>query len=150
MKKVVCTLALALGLLGLIGCGGGGGAPVLETDSTLSAEEQADLRRTLIGRTWGVEFVTPTPNMQNREEKKNQLKWHFNADGTVRMTVVMNLPMAPEQEKSARMNWTLENRELTFSGGDSHERFRILDWSDERMMWLNYEGDNYFVLYPLE
>lgn len=152
MKKGMITFALALGLLGLIGCGGGGQAPVLETDDSLSAEEQADLRRTLIGNTWVVEAVTPSPNMRNLEERTSRIQWEFKNDETVLMSmkIAKNVPFAGGTQKSGRFNWRLEGRELYFTGGDARKRFRVLNWSDERMMWLNYEEDDYFVLYPRE
>lgn len=152
MKRTACVLTVLVALVALVGCGSREPAPVLETDSSLTPEEQRDLRRTLIGNTWVVEAVSATANYRNLEEKTSRIQWEFEDDETVRMSmkVAENVPYAGGMNKSGVMNWTLEGRELTFTGGDARQRFRVLSWSDKRMLWLNYEGDDYFALYPKE
>lgn len=152
MKRTACVFTVLVAMVALIGCGSREQAPVLETDSSLTPEEQRDLRRTLIGNTWVVKAVSATANYRNLEEKTSRIIWEFEDDETVRMSmeVAENVPYAGGMNKSGVFNWTLEGRELTFTGGDARKRFRVLSWSDERMMWLNYEGDDYFALYPEE
>lgn len=150
MKKLSVFFVVGVALVGLIACATSRGTPI--RPAPLSAERQADLRRTLAGNTWGVEYVTQTPNLQNKRKKKSQLKWTFEADGTgtMAMKLAENIPFRGGMEKSGPFDWKLKGKNLIMTTGDQTNYFRVETWSDEQMMWFDYEGEQYFIIYPIE
>lgn len=150
MKKLACGFVLSCVLVALVGCAERRGTPVRE--APLSPDKQEDLRRTLVEHTWGVEYVTQTRAGEDREEKKSQLKWTFEPDGTGRMTqtIAEDVPMVGGQKETGPIQWKLDGRNLIFTGRNDEQSFRVVTWSDQEMMWYLYEEDHYFILYPIE
>lgn len=151
MKRTLFSGFVGLIILTMLGCAAGQrGIPI--SKAPLEPEKEKDLRQTLAGETWGVEYVTATPDMHNRKEKKSQLKWAFDADGTGQMTqkIAENVPMMGGTKKSGPFKWRLEGRNLILGSGSEEEYFRVETWSEKQMMWFNYEGSNYFIVYPVE
>lgn len=150
MRRIArATVLVAICIL-VAGCASRTSTPIRK--APLPPEEEADLRQTLAGETWGVEYVTKTPDMHNRKKKKSQLKWAFNADGTGQMTqkIAENVPMVGGQTKSGPFRWKLQGKNLILTTGNQKQYFRVETWSDKQMMWLNYSGSNYFIVYPVD
>lgn len=150
MKKALTVCLSAFIFFGILACTPKNTSTPIE-EAPLPAEEQRDLRNTLVG-TWGLEVVTRTRGGE-AQEQKSQMKWTFNRDGTGKFVqkIAENVPYMGGQKKTGEFEWKLEGRNLILHKNNENPKYFLVEsWRDDQMEWFNYEESNWFFLYPIE